>query len=140
VTDLPMVGTASSPMRALTHLWPGHSSGHPEPPSCHQAHRGDEGAHSEHCVLNPCRGARNDRERCSVSPEGSGPKAFESNAHDACFPKRFWMPNNVMKYDGKTNANIWLKDFCFVCRAGGVDDNPFIIQFLPIYFADMARA
>jgi hypothetical protein len=26
-----------------------------------------------------------------------------------------------------------------VCRAGGADDNLFIIQFLPIYLADMAR-
>jgi hypothetical protein len=51
---------------------------------------------------------------------------------DARFSKCFWAPNNVIKYDGK--------DYRLACRAGGVDDDLFIIQFLPIYLANMARA
>jgi hypothetical protein len=31
-------------------------------------------------------------------------------------------------------------DYCLTCRAGGADNNLFIIQFLPIYLADMSRA
>jgi hypothetical protein len=32
VTELPMAGTASSPTQVLAHLWPGHQTGHLEPP------------------------------------------------------------------------------------------------------------
>jgi hypothetical protein len=67
-------------------------------------------------------------------------KAFGSNAHDTCFPKCFWAPNNVVKYDGKTNTNIWLEDYHLTCMAGGSDDDVFIIKFLPIYLTDTARA
>jgi hypothetical protein len=59
---------------------------------------------------------------------------------DACFPKHFRSSNNVVKYDGKTSPNVWLEDYRLVCRAGGVDDNLFIIQFRPTYLADTARA
>jgi hypothetical protein len=59
--------------------------------------------------------------------------------HDACFLKRFRVSNNIVKYDGKTNPNIWLEDYCLACRAGGADDDLFIIQFLPIYLVDMAK-
>jgi hypothetical protein len=65
---------------------------------------------------------------------------FGSNVLDACFPKYFWVPNNIVKYDGKTNPSVWLKDYCLACRAGRVDNDLFIIQFLPIYFADTSRA
>jgi hypothetical protein len=47
---------------------------------------------------------------------------------DAYFPKRFRAPNNINKYDGKTNHIIWL------------EDDLFIIQFVLIYLADTARA
>jgi hypothetical protein len=60
--------------------------------------------------------------------------------HDTCFPKRFRAPNNVFKYDCKTNPGVWLEDYCLACRAGGADDDLFIIQFLSIYLAYIARA
>jgi hypothetical protein len=59
--------------------------------------------------------------------------------HDVCFPKRFRAPNKVIKYDGKTNPSVWLEDYCLACRAGGANDDLFIIQFLPMYLANMAR-
>jgi hypothetical protein len=40
----------------------------------------------------------------------------------------FRAPNNINKYDGKTNHIIWL------------EDDLFIIQFVLIYLADTARA
>jgi hypothetical protein len=46
----------------------------------------------------------------------------------------------VVKYDGKTNLSVWLEDYHLACREGGADDKLFIIQFLPIYLADTARA
>jgi hypothetical protein len=51
--------------------------------------------------------------------------------HDACFMKCFWAPNNVVKYDDKTNPNVWLEDYCIACRVGGADGDLFIIQFFP---------
>jgi hypothetical protein len=98
----------------------------------HQARQGggwvgDEGTHSEHHVRNP--------HHCGhgLSPEGPGPKAFESNVRETGFPKRFQVPNNVIKHDGKTNPNVWLEDYQLACRACGADDDLFIIQFISIY-------
>jgi hypothetical protein len=90
-------------------------------------------------MQNPRRSGRDDREGCSLSPEGSRPKAFRSNVCDACLPKRFWALNNVIKYDGKTNPGIWLEDYHFTCRVVEADNDMFIIQLLPIYLADSAR-
>jgi hypothetical protein len=59
---------------------------------------------------------------------------------DACFPKYFREPNNIVKYNGKTNPNVWLQDYRLVCREGGVVNDPFIIQFLPIYLPETSRA
>jgi hypothetical protein len=140
-SEVPLAGTVSSLARDPTYLRPGHLTGHPENPACHQASRGgEEGAHSEHHMHNLCYGKRGDRERCSLSPKGSGPKAFGSNVCDACFPKRFPTPNNIIKYDDKTNPSVWREDYGLACRVGGVDDDLFIIQFLPIYLVDTARA
>jgi hypothetical protein len=100
----------------------------------------DERAHTEHHARNQCRGRCSDQEWCSLSPEGLGPKAFGSNVHDACFPRHFRVPNNIIKYDGNTYPNVWLEDYRFTCRAGGADNDLFIIQFLPIYLADTSRA
>jgi hypothetical protein len=44
-----------------------------------------------------------------------------------------------MKYDGKTNPSAWLEDYHLACRAGGVDDDLLIIQFLTIYLVDTSR-
>jgi hypothetical protein len=59
---------------------------------------------------------------------------------DVCFPKHFWTLNNIVKYDSKMNPSIWLEDYHLTCRAGGADDDLFIIQFFPIYLVDMTRA
>jgi hypothetical protein len=50
------------------------------------------------------------------------------------------VPGNVVKYDDKTNPSVWSEDYRLVCRAGGANNDLFIIQFLPIYLADSARA
>jgi hypothetical protein len=91
-------------------------------------------------VHNLHRGGHNDRERCSLSPEGLGPKVFWSNVRDTCFPKCFRASNNAVKYDGKTNPCVWLEDYRLACRAGRADADLFIIQFLPIYLADTTSA
>jgi hypothetical protein len=57
-----------------------------------------------------------------------------------CFPKHFWAPKNIIRYDGKTNPSVWLEDYHLACRVGRVDDDLFIIQFISIYLADIARA
>ena len=38
------------------------------------------------------------------------------------------------------NPGIWLEDFRLACRAGGVDDDHFIIQYLPIYVGEHVQA
>jgi hypothetical protein len=35
---------------------------------------------------------------------------------------------------------MWLEDFCLTCRAGEVDDDLFIIQYLPLYLTESALA
>jgi hypothetical protein len=59
--------------------------------------------------------------------------------HDTCFPKHFHALINIIKSDSKTNPSVWLEEYRLACRTDGVDDDLFIIQFLPIYLADMAR-
>jgi hypothetical protein len=50
------------------------------------------------------------------------------------------VPNNIVKYDSKTNPSVWLADYSLTCRADGATDDIFIIQFLPIYLTNTARA
>jgi hypothetical protein len=59
---------------------------------------------------------------------------------DARFPSHFRAPGNIIKYDGKTNPSIWLEDYHLTCRVGKENDDLFIIQLIPIYLADSARA
>jgi hypothetical protein len=40
----------------------------------------------------------------------------------------------------KPTPSVWLEDYRLMCRAGGVEDDLFIIQFLLIYLADTAKA
>jgi hypothetical protein len=80
------------------------------------------------------------REGHSLSLEGSGPKVFGGAMPNARFPRRFRAPSNVTKYNIKTNPSVWLEDYCVACRAGGANDDLFIIQFLPIYLVESARA
>jgi hypothetical protein len=58
---------------------------------------------------------------------GPGPKAFRSNMHDMRFPKHFRALNNVIKYNTKMNLSVCLEDYRLTCRAGGVDNDLFII-------------
>ena len=73
----------------------------------------------------PRRGHRPDDR--SPSPEGLGPWAFSWRIQRAPFPQPFQPPSNITKYTGETNPGIWLEDFRLACRAGGVDDDYFII-------------
>jgi hypothetical protein len=118
----PTTGTTFSSAQVLSHL-----SGRLEPLTHCWAHREDEGAHSENHACNPCRGGCNDQEMRSHSLEGPGPKALGSNVCDTGFPKHFWVPNNIIMYDDKTNPSMWLEDYHLACRVGGVDDDLFII-------------
>ena len=43
------------------------------------------------------------------------------------------------KYDGETNPNVWLEDYRLACRAGGAQDDFFIIKNLPLHLADSAH-
>ena len=72
----------------------------------------------------------------SPSPEGPGPRAFGWRIRRAPFPQRF---QHLAKYIGETNPGIWLEDFWLACRAGGVDDDLFIIQYLPICVGEHVR-
>jgi hypothetical protein len=47
---------------------------------------------------------------------------------------------NIVMYSEDTNAIIWLEDFRLAYRACGEDDDLFIIQYLPLYLAESARA
>ena len=72
----------------------------------------------------------------SPSPDGPGPRAIGRRIQKASFPHRFQPPTDIFKYTGETNPGIWLKDFRLAYRAGGVDDDHFIIQYLPIYVGE----
>jgi hypothetical protein len=78
--------------------------------------------------------------RGKPQPRGARAQGVPENVHDVCFQKRCRAPNNTVKYDGKTNPNIWIEDYCLACRAGGADDDLFIIQFIPIYLVDKLSA
>ena len=54
------------------------------------------------------------------------------------FPARFRVPPNIVKYSGDTNPAVWLEDFRLACRAGRVDDDLFIIQYLSLYLIESA--
>jgi hypothetical protein len=125
--DHPAAGTASSLAWAPSCLWSGHPSRRPEPPVCHQAHRGDEGARSEHCACNSHRGGRNDQERHNVSPEGPRPKVFGPTCATRVSLSVFKRPIMSSSTTEKTNPSVWLEDYRLSCRAGGVEDNLFSI-------------
>jgi hypothetical protein len=55
------------------------------------------------------------------------------------FLARFYAPSNIVKYSD-TNPVLWLEDFHLACRAGGADDDLFIIQYLPLYLMESTRA
>jgi hypothetical protein len=55
------------------------------------------------------------------------------------FPTRFHAPPNIIKYFGGNNPTVWLEDFFLACRAGRVDDDLFINQYLPLYLTGSAE-
>jgi hypothetical protein len=91
-------------------------------------------------MQNPHQWGHDDREGRNLSPEGSDPKAFGGTVHNARFSWHFQAPSNIAKYDGKINPNVWLQDYRLACIAGGANNDLFIIQFLPIYLVESARA
>jgi len=40
---------------------------------------------------------------------------------------------NITRYARKTNSDLWLEDYRLACRAGGADNNFFIICNLPLF-------
>ena len=65
---------------------------------------------------------------------------FSRRIRRAPFPQHFRPPANITKYTGETNPGIWLEDFWLACRARGVDDDYFIIQYLLIYVGEHVQA
>ena len=45
-----------------------------------------------------------------------------------------------MKHTRETNPDIWLEDYRLACRAGGANEDLFVIQYLPICLGDNVRA
>ena len=86
----------------------------------------------------PRHGCRSDDR--SPSLDGPRPWAFGRRIRRALFPQCFRPPTNITKYIRETNPDIWLKDFRLACRAKGVDDDYFIIQYLPICVGEHVRA
>jgi hypothetical protein len=135
-----MRGTTSFTAFIPAHDRSCHQNRCPEPPTCRHARRGDEGARFKHRACNPHCSGHDNWEGCSLNLEGPGSKVFGSNVRDTRFPKCLQAPNNVIKYGNKKNPSVVLEDYHLTCRASGAYDDLFIIQFLPIYLDDMARA
>jgi hypothetical protein len=75
---------------------------------------------------NQRRGGRSDREQHGLSPEGPKAQGIRGQRMRCVFSTCFWVPNNIIKYDGKTNPSIWLDDYCLTYRAGRADNDLFI--------------
>jgi hypothetical protein len=67
-------------------------------------------------------------------------RAFGRRIQKAPFPLSFRSPINITKYTEEMNSAIWLEDFQLACRAGGADDDYFIIQYVPICVRKYVRA
>ena len=88
--------------------------------------------------MHPRHGGRpNDQ---SPSPDGLRPHAFGHRIQRASFPQCFRPPTNIARYTGETNPSIWLEYFRLAYRAEGVDDDHFIIQYLPICVGEDVRS
>jgi len=57
----------------------------------------------------------------------------------APYPRRFRPPTHISKYDGETNLNYWLEDYCLTMRAEGSNDD-FAVQYLPLLLSSSTRA
>ena len=56
------------------------------------------------------------------------------------FPACFHVLPNIVKYFRGTNPTVLLEDFRLAYRTGGADEDLFIIQSLPLYLMESARA
>ena len=62
-----------------------------------------------------------------MSPEPPGPRVFSVHIRGANVPQWYCPPANIAKYTGETNPGLWLDDYCLACRAGGAEEDDFII-------------
>jgi hypothetical protein len=46
---------------------------------------------------------------------------------------------HISKYDGETNLDHWLEDYCLTLKVEGLDDD-FIVQYLPLLLSSSTRA
>jgi len=51
----------------------------------------------------------------------------------------FQPPTMIQKYTVETNSEIWLKDYGLALRAGGADNDLFIIRQLLLYLDSLAQ-
>ena len=67
--------------------------------------------------------------RCSPVPLSDGARAppriilalaFKAAILVPPYPRHFWPPTHISKYDGETNLDHWLKDYHHAMRARGV--------------------
>jgi hypothetical protein len=67
------------------------------------------------------------------------PQAFRAAIWAAPYPRWFRPPTHISKYNGETNIDRWLEDYCLAMRAGGSDDD-FTDQYLPLLLSSLTRA
>ena len=56
-------------------------------------------------------------------PDHFGPLAFGAAILVAPYPRRFRPSTHISKYDGETNPDHWLEDYCLTMKDGGSDDD-----------------
>jgi hypothetical protein len=123
----PDTGMTSSLEGFLTCDHPGRPSARSEPQTYRRHRPRNDGAQSQQHAWNlHCKGCDNHEGR-SLGPKGSCPKVFGGTMRNAHFPRRFRVSDNVAKYDEKTNPNVWLEDYRLTCRAGGANDDLYMI-------------
>ena len=51
------------------------------------------------------------------------PQVFGAAIRVAPYPRRFRPSTYISKYDGETNPDHWLEDYCLAMKARGSDDD-----------------
>jgi hypothetical protein len=64
---------------------------------------------------------------------------FQAVIRVALYPRRFWPPTHISKYDTETNPDHWLEDYHLAMRVGG-SNNDFTFQYLPLLLSSSTRA
>jgi hypothetical protein len=52
-----------------------------------------------------------------------GPMTFRAAIRTAPYPRCFWPPTHISMYDGETNPDHWLQDYCLAMKAEGLDND-----------------